>query len=254
MADRRRGRPRLLRFVVVGVVVVAALVAGSARAPLAARLGAGGPSPALGSSPAAASVTTTARPGRVFVAGDSLTFTATWDHGPGHGAPADLEWAAWLGWTAADAQSPLDAAVAAQGPVDTLVVALGTNDSSVADGGDGWTDADLDRFRQLIATAGSGACVVVVLPGHGAGLDPRHAAEMDQARADLAGLADQRRHTAGNGPTVVVDWQATVDAHPELIAADGIHLTPDAGTGEVSADAATARTTVYWRGVDACTG
>jgi GDSL-like Lipase/Acylhydrolase family len=187
----------------------------------------------------------------VFVGGDSLTFTAMWDHGPGEGAPADLTWAAWLGWTAADVQPQLDSAVA-NGRADTVVIALGTNDSSLSDG-DGWSATDVKRFQQLIDAAPSTACVVIVLPGYGDGVDPQHAAEMDEARGDLNDLANSGRNAA-QGSTVVVDWQAQLDDRPDLLAADGIHLASDPVTGDVSAEAAAARTNLYWQGVRACAG
>jgi hypothetical protein len=185
----------------------------------------------------------------VFVGGDSLTFTAMWDRGPGDAAPADLTWAAWLGWTGADVQPRLEAAVA-RGQADSVVVALGTNDSSPT-GDDGWTAADVNRFQQLLDTPPATACVVIVLPGYGHGVDPRHAVELDEARADLQALANDRRQ-AGHGPTVVVDWQPQLDARPQLLAADGIHLATDPATGNVTAQAAAARTGLYWQGLKAC--
>lgn len=157
-----------------------------------------------------------------------------------------------MGWTAAHVQPEVEAAVA-EGEVDALVVALGTNDSGVGVGLDGWSPADVELFRQLIALPGPEACVVIVLPGSGDGIDPAHAVEMDEARFDLISLAEQRGEVEGGGPTVVVDWQATIDAHPELIAEDGIHFAVDPTTNQASPTAAAARTTLYWQGVDACT-
>jgi hypothetical protein len=257
MARQRHVTWRWWRYLAAGTFVVAFLVGlGAPKLLATARTGRS----ARGAS-SSTSITATTKPmvepepettpGRVFVAGDSLTFTASWDHGSGKAAPDDLEWAAWLGWTAADVQPQLDAAVA-QAQVDALVVALGTNDSS-PDVSGGWTEADVAQFQHLVATAGSSACVVIVLPGYGDGIDSHHAAEMDEARADLLALADERRRTPGAGPTVVADWQAVVDANPDLLADDGIHLAPDpVVTDDVSAEAATARTTLYWQGVDAC--
>jgi hypothetical protein len=194
-------------------------------------------------------------PGTVTVVGDSLTQTAAYLYGPGEGAPPEVEMLAWQGWTAADAQPDLEAAVAA-GRADTVVLALGTNDSSVAAGRDGWSAADVERFRQLLATPAPSACVVVVLPGYGAGIDPSHAAEMEKARTDLVGLADERRHLRASDPnvgaTVVVDWQAELTAHPQLLNPDGIHLAQDPANSLISADAAAARTGLYWRGVASC--
>jgi hypothetical protein len=186
---------------------------------------------------------------RVFVAGDSLTVQGL-AHGPGPQAPADLEVQAGLGWTAANVQAELEAAVATA-PVATLVVALGTNDSSLV-GADGWTSDDVARFRRLIATPGDGACVVLVLPGHGPSVDPAYAAEVDEARAAMEALAWDRGDTPGVGPTIVVDWQAVIDGQPTLLSPDGIHLSDDPATGTISATSSSARANLYWQGVSQC--
>jgi hypothetical protein len=186
--------------------------------------------------------------GRVFVAGDSLTLQTT-TSGAVTAAPPDLQIAAGMGWTAAEAQPPLDAAVA-EGPVDTLVVALGTNDSSLREA-EGWTASDVERFRQLISTPDVGACVVLVLPGLGPGPDALYAAEMAEARADLRQLADERRLAPDAGPTVVVDWQTVLDRHPEVMAPDGVHLAGDE-SGAAFASSAAARLDLYWAGVQKC--
>lgn len=187
-----------------------------------------------------------------MVAGDSLTFTAFFAREDDEAAPADVEMVAGFGWTAADVQQRLDASVAER-PVDVLVMALGINDAGVGTGDGGWTPADLERFRHLIAAPGPDACVVLVLPGYGGGIDPAHAAEVDVARLDLVALADQRA-LEGGGATIVVDWQAVVEADPSLVADDGIHLATAPGTDDVSPTAATVRSRLYWDGVAACSG
>jgi hypothetical protein len=187
--------------------------------------------------------------GRVFVAGDSLTLQ-TAISGALTAVPPDLEVAAGMGWTTAEAQPPLDAALA-EGPVDTLVVALGTNDSSLVEGAEGWTTGDLERFRQMIYTPDIGACVVLVLPGLGPGPDARYAAEMAEARAALRQLAEERHLVPDAGPTVVVDWQTEVDRHPEVMASDGVHLAGDE-SGAAYAGSAAARLDLYWTGVQKC--
>lgn len=194
-------------------------------------------------------------PGAVYIAGDSLTSTAYNVQGLGNDAPEDVTLAAWPGWTAAEALPGVETAVA-DGQVDTLVVALGTNDSNYAFGADGWSQGDLDRFRRLLATPPPTACVVMVLPGVGQGVEPDHAEALAKARADLAALAEERRVTPGAGPTVVLDWQAEVMTHPDLLAADGIHLAndPNFGLSWPSAEAADARFDFYWDGVTQCAG
>lgn len=189
--------------------------------------------------------------GNVYVIGDSLTSTAYNAHGVGKGAPEDLTITAWPGWTAGEAQPALEFA-AAQMHIDTLVVALGTNDSTFAWGHDGWNAADVDRFRRILATPPPEACVVVVLPGYSTGIEHTHAVEMGKARSDLLALAAERRDSPATGPTVVVDWQTQVSARPELLGPDGIHLVNDPSIGWPTAEAAAARTGLYWHGVAQC--
>jgi hypothetical protein len=197
--------------------------------------------------------TATTVPGRVVVAGDSVTLQAAMADAPDGETPTDVEVIAGLGWTVDDVLPPVRAAVAAR-PPDVLVVAVGLNDSSVGPGGDGWSDADVERFRLLIGTAPTGSCVVVVLPGHGPALGSAYAAEIVEARLALVQLAMERRDGPEAGPTVVVDWQAEVDARPDLLDPDGIHLARDPRTQQVSATAASVRTNLYWQGARQCRG
>jgi hypothetical protein len=225
--------------------------AASAQAPGEERSGPAAPSTSTTTMPTTTS-TVAPGPGRVFVSGDSVTVQAM-VNGLGPDAPADVEVSAWLGWTAEHAQPPLDAAAATR-PVDVLVVALGLNDSALRPGSDGWNDDDRERLRQMIFTPDIGACVVLVLPGHGPGIDAQYAAELGEARMALLELAMERQRVPDAGATVVVDWQAEVDANPALLDPDGIHLPDDPATGEVAADAASARNGLYWQGVQQCQG
>ena len=188
---------------------------------------------------------------RVFVAGDSLTSTSLDPARPGPGAPEDLVVASGLGWTAVDVQPHLDAALA-EGPIDTLVVALGTNDSAPPPDRDGWTEADVEAFRRLIGSVPDAACVVVVLPGHGATADPAHDEPMDRARMTLWSLAEDRRQGDWYGPTIVLDWQERIDARPDLLSGDGIHLAPIPGVSWARPETAQVRKALYWEGVAAC--
>jgi hypothetical protein len=188
--------------------------------------------------------------GRVLVLGDSLTFTAVHPYGNGPDAPADVEVVAGFGWTAVEAQPGLDAAVLAR-PVDTLVVALGTNDAAPEPGGDGWGPADADRLRRLVGTVADTACVVLVLPGHGPGIGAVHATEMAEARRDTLAVAADREAGDWYGPTVVVDWQAVLDAEPALAAPDGIHVVGPVD-GLADPHAADVRRRLMWSGVDGC--
>lgn len=124
----------------------------------------------------------------------------------------------------------------------------------MAPGADGWSDADGLRFRGMIASPGPDACVVLVPPGHGPEIEPQYAAELAEARMAMTQMAMERRRTPGAGPTVVVDWQAEVDARPWLLSADGIHLASDPATDAATLESASARTDLYWDGVAQCHG
>jgi len=182
-------------------------------------------------------------PGSVDVAGDSLTIQAFYRYGLGLGAPTDVNVIAYLGWEVGDVQGPVAADVAAGRP-EFLVVALATNDANPVDGG-GWTGADVDAFRNLFNTPHPSACVVVVLPGWGAGVSSAWRTELVESRGGLSLLAAQR-----GGRTVTVDWLAVVQAHPEYLGPDGIHLRQEGDV--VDPQAANARAQLYWSGVAAC--
>jgi GDSL-like Lipase/Acylhydrolase family len=246
---RVRRRDRSVRWLLASTFFVGAVLGAGAQELLAATVGNGSPSGGGEASTAASAVD---RPGRVVLLGDSLTIQAG-VHGPHAAEPRYLQTAAGVGWTATDARTGLDDA-AETAPIDTLVIALGTNDSSLSDGADGWSEADLSAFRRLLSTPSPEACVVLVLPGHGPQIDPAYGAEMDEARSALDFLAHERRQQAGTGPTVVVDWQAALDAQPGVMADDGIHLSGDAGSepGSASAQSAATRLDLYWDGVAQC--
>jgi hypothetical protein len=208
------------------------------------------PRPAPPAPPAPPPVLPERDPGRVFVAGDSLTFTAVHPYGMGDGAPADVEVSSGFGWTVADVQPAVDAAVLAR-PIDTLVVAMGTNDAAPVLGGDGWTGDDVDRMRRLVGTVPDSACVVLVLPGYGPGIRPEHAAAIDAARLSIQAVGAERAAGDWYGPTVVVDWQEVLDEHPGTAAPDGIHMVgPIDGLSDPTA--AALRRDLMWGGVDAC--
>lgn len=241
-------------WLLVSVFLVGAVIGAGAQELLAATSGLPiGGALAAGKGPTGATPST--RPaadddaGRVFVAGDSLTVQTTWSVAD-TASPPDLEVAAGMGWTAVDAQPALDTAVAA-GSVDILVVALGTNDSSLHENADGWSTADLERFRRMIYTPAIDACVVLVLPGLGPGPDSLYATEVAEARAALQQLAQERDQVPDAGPTVVVDWQAQIDRHPDLVASDGVHLSGDE-SGVAWPSSAAARLGLYWAGVQKC--
>lgn len=192
------------------------------------------------------------QPCAVALAGDSLTVQARYGPDVGVADPEHLTVTAGLGWKVANVQQWVTDQTAA-GLVDVLVVALGTNDSNPTWNG-GWTSADVDAFRTLINTPHPDARVVLVLPGHGAGIDPRHATAIDAARRDLTALATTRPRT-----TVTDQWQHVADDRPELISADGIHLraqndapTDDGVVRPVDPTARAARLSTYWDALPPC--
>jgi hypothetical protein len=265
---RAAGRAWLIGWAVAMVLVLPGNAAVSPTRPGGPAAGAATPTTA---GPAAATATTTATtttapppsgptsagvtaapdrwPGHTFVAGDSLTATSLSSMDPGPDAPDDLVVSAGIGWTARHVQPHLDLAQIDR-PVDTLVVALATNDSAPFDGG--WTADDEAAFRRLVGSVGDAACVVVVLPGHAPTADLARVAEMAEARLALWSLVDERRQGDWYGPTVVVDWQERVDARPDLMSPDGIHLTPRPGVAFATAEAAAWRTSLYWEGTARC--
>lgn len=175
------------------------------------------------------------RPGSVDVAGDSLTIQAFYNGGFGEGAPSDLDVIADNGWTVGNAQRRVDANILAGRP-SVLVVAFATNDAHPWHGG--WTSSDVAAFRRMMSAPHPSACVVLVLPGWGAGASIEHGYHMHQARSALSRLARERPRT------VVVDWLPVLQAHPEYLRPDGIHLSGLAAWH--------ARSALYWQGVAGC--
>jgi hypothetical protein len=112
-----------------------------------------------------------------------------------------------------------------------------------------WSTADRNaEFAMIFA---SEACTVIVTPGYRPGLP--YAATLEQAEADIRAMAAQRA-TLGY-PTVVVDWQPIVNAHPEYLqpAPDYVHLTDDPSGGTTEAtDADSAYTGLIRDGLAAC--
>ncbi len=150
-------------------------------------------------------------PGRVLVAGDSITMQAIywggdrgWDH-------TDT---VMMGWQAEDAQPGVTQAVTdpARSP-ETLVIAFGENDQI-----GGFDTTDQWQAIQLALSPAPGACTVLVKPYY---------TGTDQAR--LTGIADVRAwddQMALIYPDRIetVDWAPIATEHPGYIDEDGIHL------------------------------
>ncbi len=100
----------------------------------------------------------------------------------------------------------LDAATSRLGRY--VVISLGTNDPETS------VDAFRSAVGDVIALAGPGRCVVwATIHRDGDGYEPFNSVLRDEA--------------SQHGNLRLVDWTAMIRAHPEWLAADGIHATPD---------------------------
>lgn len=175
-------------------------------------------------------------PGTVDVAGDSVSAQAFGytTARPGVTARANTEMVRY-GWGCHDVEARLRQHIAARRP-EILIWALGPNDANPATGG--YELSDLACWAGAFEDTHPETCIVVVLPGYGAGIAPAWAREIDEAR----GYVPQT--LAGRANTVTVDWQPIVDQHPEYMQADGIH--------KGNAAAAAARLALYDLGARQC--
>ena len=198
----------------------------------------------------------TPKAGTIDVVGDSIAFQANWARpeafraGSPKGADIVLDLRPGIGFP--DVLAAERARASSARPA-TLVIALGTNDAGPADLG--WTAADDQELRDLMAAPSSTACVVLVLPGYSdkPAVTSSHRVDLDAARAAMRRAASDRK--AKGQPTVIADWGAVARAHPEHTVDDGIHLAddhPGAPNRIVNEAAADAWTKVLWAGVAAC--
>lgn len=161
-------------------------------------------------------------PGRVAIGGDSLTVQASyWGGGL---AGWDDAAKVGVGWQAEHVQPRATLDVEGEATsADVFVVALGQNDAARSWARDGFTDEDRMQLWSLIGTPADGACVALVKPWYqpptGQPFDAAQADGIEAYRAwvDQAVAADPQRYRS-------VDWRPVAEAHPEYIAADGIHL------------------------------
>ena len=161
-------------------------------------------------------------PGRVAIGGDSLTVQASY-WGGGLGGWDETQ-KIGIGWQAEHVQprATLDVESAATS-ADTFVVALGQNDASKSAGRDGFTPEDRMQLWSLVGTPADGACVPLVKPWY----QPPEGQPYDgtQMEGILAFRAWVDEVVASNPDRYKsVDWRPVAEAHPEYIAADGIHL------------------------------
>jgi lysophospholipase L1-like esterase len=159
-------------------------------------------------------------PGTIAVLGDSITWGWLMSGGQGdlpdgaflYADPGATIWQ--RGFFGEEPPNAVlqDRALAAQ--ADTVVLRYGTNDANPGTGPGGWEAADEAAWTESIGAeyVHPDACLVIVLPyvaEHVA-----FAAEVDQARAFLSGLAATRPNT------FVIDW---ADHVGDTLSPDGVH-------------------------------
>ena len=125
-----------------------------------------------------------------------------------------------------------------QGKVDTLIWALGPNDIRMAGGQ--WSSTDQWIWYDVLANkVPEESCIVIVKPWV---LEGGWDVFPEQALNDLSAWIDV---FAASHPNVVVeDWKPIIEAHPEYMAADGVHI--------ATYEAAVARDALYREGVARC--
>lgn len=140
------------------------------------------------------------------------------------------------------------------GHSEVVVFALGTNDSGGLFDASGWTQEDVANFRTLMDELHPDSCAVFILPK---ALDhfqyPWWLTGINTARGDIQSPVDTIQEIAASRQfTEVIDWRNYMQAHPELVGTDGLHLlmSPD-GVTTVPASAQMRRQ-ANWDGVQAC--
>lgn len=156
----------------------------------------------------------TPTPGRTAMAGDSIGLQANFYGGGGTDATSwDTDQKIGLGWQAENAQPRVTADVATAGRSPArLVVEFGHNYAT------GFTTGHRNAVLAMLYSPDPSACVVAVLPYAPSTLSAAHRQAIAQYRQLLATVAELRPHT------VLVDWQPIAQAHPDYLAADGVHL------------------------------
>ena len=167
----------------------------------------------------------------VYVVGDSIVAGAALNNDARFAEPAPDGYAvkvdAFMGQTVADHIDQVRSYAADNTP-ERLVIELGTNDAR-NDGG--WTASDEAAYRALVDAAPERTCITFVLPHAGPGASAFERTEIERAATSIRGIAAaEPRH-------VVADFGAFIDGHPDLIAADGIHLRVDDDDAQAVKDA-----------------
>lgn len=158
-------------------------------------------------------------PGRIALAGDSISYNAgvggAWQ---GYDTAGKIV----IGGQAFHVQDRVQADV--NDPTRSAeywVFAFGSNEV-----GNGWTLSDYAAWDQLTNTPDPASCVVWIklwnLPPTMPVGSARHV-HMNEARRTIDVLVSERLRS------VAVDWRPVVTADPSLLANDGVHLNPDGG-------------------------
>lgn len=125
-----------------------------------------------------------------------------------------------------------------QGKVDTLVWALGPNDIRLAKGV--WAVKDQWIWYDVLHNkVPAESCIVIAKPWV---LPAGWATFPEKALNDLSAWIDAFAEDHQN--VVVVDWRPIIEAHPEYMHADGVHI--------ANHEAAVARDAMYRDGVSRC--
>lgn len=147
------------------------------------------------------------------VAGDSITLQTIVYGGDMHGA--QTENLVGNGWQAKDAQPQLTNNVYTPGHSPAIfAMAFGWNYAAAPDAVFG--EAEANQLFEMAFSPEASACVVIVLPGG------RPDREITQVRTGLTALHQARLDQGLR--SALVDWQPTVNQHPEYIVPDGLHL------------------------------
>jgi len=182
-------------------------------------------------------------PDRVAMAGDSILWQAALYGGDLHGA--DLDGKLYPGW---EFRQPLprviqDVAGAETSP-DVLVIALGQNARDV------YGSIEWSELTSLAFSPHDDACVVLVKPHIGSS-NPTYVDNLTRVRNDMQSIANSRPNTP------IVDVTDLYTAHPEHLAADGVHLNVPANWNDwilnpISIPAAIDYANLIWSGVEQC--
>jgi hypothetical protein len=159
-------------------------------------------------------------PGTVAVLGDSITWAWAMSGGQNelpegaflYGDPAAT--ISKKGFFGAEAPNVVLQNKSLAGQADTVVLRYGTNDSNPGTGPAGWEAADEAAWTESIGPefVHPDSCLVIVLPY--VAQHVAFAAEVDEARAFLSGLAATRPNT------FVIDWAEYVG---DTLSPDGVH-------------------------------